>query len=133
MQLIRFTQQIPALGAIVSALGCASCFPLLGSIGAALGMGALARFEGAFINTLLPVFAWLALGLALLSLFIHRRWIRFLFSVAGPLMVLATLHLFWTDNWSTYMFYLAIGLMLLVSIYDVIRPARRHCSSGGCL
>src|SRR4030065_1335856 len=51
-----------SLGALVSAMGCAMCFPAIASLGAALGMGFLAQWEGLFINTLLPLFAWLALA-----------------------------------------------------------------------
>ena len=53
----RLFDKAGAFGAILAAMGCASCFPALGSLGAALGMGFLAQYEGVFINTLLPVFA----------------------------------------------------------------------------
>jgi hypothetical protein len=45
-------------------------------LGATLGIGFLAQFEGLFINTPLPVFA----------------------GIAGPLMVLATLYLFFDES-----------------------------------
>ncbi|WP_261840773.1 organomercurial transporter MerC [Aliamphritea ceti] len=122
------TEKLGAFGAIISAMGCASCFPVLGALGAAMGMGFLAQYEGVFINTLLPVFAWLALGAAVLTGMQHRLWWRLLLAMAGPLMVLATLYLFWTDNWSTLMFYLAIALMFIVGVYDLISPPRQSCT-----
>lgn len=116
-----------SLGAIIATMGCAYCFPAIASLGAALGLGFLARFEGLFINTLLPVFAAIALLANLYSGFFHRLWIRMLWGIAGPIMVLATLYLFWTDNWSTYMFYLGLLLMLIVSIWDMISPPDKVC------
>ena len=56
-----------ALGALTAAMGCASCIPALG---ASLGLGFLAQYEGIFVNTLLPVFAAVALAANLYSFFI---------------------------------------------------------------
>jgi len=117
------------LGAIVAAMGCASCFPAIAALGASVGLGFLGHYEGLFINTLLPVFAGIALGANLLSFFSHRIWHRLLAGIAGPSMVLATLYLFWTDNWSTYLFYAGLAVMLAVSIWDIVSPPRRVCAS----
>ena len=114
-----------SLGSVVAAMGCASCFPALGALGASVGLGFLAQFEGVFINTLLPIFAGVALAANLFSWWSHRKWWRALLGIAGPSMVLATLYLFWTDNWSTYMFYVGIGMMLVVSIFDVVYPPKK--------
>ena len=51
------------VGAIVATMGCAMCFPALASIGAAIGLGFLAQWEGLLITTLPPLFAWIALCL----------------------------------------------------------------------
>jgi mercuric ion transport protein len=126
-QLPRLFDKTGSVGAIVAAMGCAACFPVLGSLGAALGLGFLQQFEGMFINTLLPVFAGIALISNLYTAWFHRRWVRTLWGIAGPLMVLATLYLFWTDSWSTYMFYAGLIIMLAVSIWDLISPARKVC------
>tara|TARA_R110002074_G_scaffold145034_1_gene293315 strand:+ start:181609 stop:181812 length:204 start_codon:yes stop_codon:yes gene_type:complete len=61
MRLTAISEKFASLGVIVSAMGCASCFPLLGFFGATIGLGFLAQFEGLFINTLLPIFAVIAL------------------------------------------------------------------------
>jgi mercuric ion transport protein len=71
-----------------------------------VGLGFLSQFEGLFINTLLPVFAVVALVANLLTAASHRNVGRMLFGIAGPIMILATLYLFRTSGWSTYMFYL---------------------------
>lgn len=129
MTLSAFTEKFGFVGSIVAAMGCASCFPLLGSIGATLGLGALAQFEGVFINTLLPVFAVIALLSVIVSWWSHRRLFRALLGIAGPVMVLATLYLFWVDSWSTYMFYGALLLMLLMTAWDLISPPSKTCKA----
>ncbi|WP_027857586.1 organomercurial transporter MerC [Marinobacterium jannaschii] len=130
MRLSVLTEKLGALGSIVSAMGCASCFPLLGALGSALGMGFLAQFEGIFINTLLPLFATLALLAALASWWSHRHHLRGILAIAGPIMVLATLYLFWTDSWSTYMFYSALLLMSGVALWNLLSPPHRGCQAS---
>jgi len=127
MRLTSLLEPGGALGTIVAAMGCASCFPAIASLGASLGLGFLGQYEGIFINTLLPVFASIALAANIFSFFSHRIWYRLLAGVAGPSMVLATLYLFWTDNWSTYMFYAGLAVMLAVSIWDIVSPPRKVC------
>ncbi len=129
MQLSILTEKLGALGAIVSAMGCASCFPVLGALGSALGMGFLAQFEGTFINTLLPLFATIALVSALASWWSYKHHLRGVLTIAGPIMVLATLYLFWTDAWSTYMFYAALALMFGVAVWDLTSPLHRVCQT----
>ena len=118
-----------ALGALTAAMGCASCFPALGSLGAALGLGFLAQYEGIFINTLLPIFAAIALTANVVSFFSHKIWYRTLAGIAGPSMVLLTMYPLWTYNWSTYLLYAGIVLMLVVSIWDIVSPPRQVCSN----
>jgi mercuric ion transport protein len=129
---MRFSSLIDksgTVGAIVAAMGCASCFPAIAALGVSVGLGFLGHYEGLFINTLLPVFAGIALGANILSFFSHRIWYRLLAGIAGPSMVLATLYLFWADNWSTYLFYAGLAVMLAVSIWDIVSPPRRACAS----
>lgn len=52
--LTRFGDKISSLGALVSAMGCAMCFPAIASLGAAVGLGFLSQWEGLFVSTLLP-------------------------------------------------------------------------------
>lgn len=91
MRVFNLFGRTGALGAIVAAMGCASCFPALGTLSAAIELGFLAQFEAVFINTLLPVFATIVLAANLLSWFSHRGPLRLAAGIAGPSMVLATL------------------------------------------
>jgi mercuric ion transport protein len=129
MNFFRLFDKTGSVGAIIAAMGCASCFPALGALGASMGLGFLAHYEGLFINTLLPVFAGIVLVTNLISWWSHRLWWRTLIGLVGPVMVLATFYLFWTDNWSTYMFYVGLVLMLAVSIWDIVSPPLKSCSS----
>jgi len=63
----RIGDKAGSIGALVSAMGCAMCFPAIASLGAAIGMGFLSQWEGVFINTLLPLFAVLALAMNILG------------------------------------------------------------------
>jgi len=118
-----------ALGVLTAAMGCASCFPALGSLGAALGLGFLAQYEGLFINTLLPVFAWIALAANIFAYFTHKVWYRTAAGIIGPIMILLTMGPLWPYNWSTYLLYSGIVIMLVVSIWDIVSPAHKVCSS----
>jgi mercuric ion transport protein len=129
MQIIsRIVDKIGSVGALVSAMGCAACFPALASLGASIGLGFLSTYEGIFINKLIPLFAFIVLISNLFAWLSHRNYTRLIWGLLGPLMVLATLYLFWTDNWSTYMFYSGIVLMIAVSIWDIVSPPANTCA-----
>ena len=130
MKISLLTKNSGAFGSIISAMGCASCFPILGSLGATLGLGFLAQFEGIFINTLLPIFATISLLASIYAWYSHRNHLRGFLSLVGPIMVLATLFLFWTNSWSTYMFYFALAIMFLVSIWDLVSSPYKTCKTN---
>jgi len=130
--LTRIGDKVGSLGAIISAMGCAMCFPAIASLGGALGMGFLAQWEGVFINTLLPAFAWVALLINTLGYFSHKQMIRSLPGMIGPVFLLLSLYPWFQYGWSTYVTYSALGLMVAVSIGDFIYPANRRCNDESC-
>jgi mercuric ion transport protein len=115
-------------GVIIAALSCAACFPALGALAATLGLGFLSQLEGLAINTLLPLFAGIALVVNGYGWFQHRNHWRGAASLLGPVAILATLYPLWQYGWSTYLFYAALILMLAVSVTDLIWPANKVCS-----
>jgi mercuric ion transport protein len=121
-----------SLGALVSAMGCAMCFPAIASLGAAIGLGFLSRWEGLFVNTLLPAFAWLALVINALGWFSHRQWHRSALGMLGPTILLLSLYPWFQYGWSSYATYTGIGLMLALSVWDLVSPANRRCGPDGC-
>lgn len=126
--LSRITEKIGSFGAIASAMGCAACFPVLGALGASIGLGFLSSFEGILINKLLPIFAVIVLMANLWGWYQHKVHYRGLISILGPLAVLATLYPLWKYGWSTYLLYAGLLLMFVVSILDLVKPAKPSCS-----
>ncbi len=90
----RIADKAGALGSVVSAMGCAACFPATASSGAAIGLGFLQEYEGLFISKLLPLFAVVALLANALGWLSHRQWHRSLLGMVGPAIVLAAMLLF---------------------------------------
>lgn len=129
---MRIGDKSGALGAIVSTMGCSMCFPALASIGAAVGLGFLSRWEGLFVNTLLPLFAGIALGANALGWFSHHQWHRSLIGIIGPSIVLLSLYPWFKYGWSARTLYGGLVLMLVVAIRDLWSPAHRRCGPEGC-
>lgn len=128
----RITDKAGALGAVVSAMGCAVCFPALASLGAAIGLGFLQEYEGLLISKLLPLFAALALLANALGWLRHRQWLRSLLGMIGPAIVFAGT-VWWLGNWWTArLVYTGLALMVGISIWDLVSPAHRRCSPDGC-
>ncbi len=123
---------IGSVGAVVSAMGCAMCFPAIASLGGALGMGFLSQWEGMFINTLLPVFGWIVLVINALAWFGHKQWLRSLLGMIGPTLLLLSLYPWFQYGWSTYVTYSSLVLMIIVSIGDFVYPANRRCDAESC-
>jgi len=121
-----------SLGAVISAMGCAMCFPAIASLGGALGMGFLSQWEGLFINTLLPAFGWIALVINALGWFSHRQWLRSLLGMLGPTLLLLSLYPWFQYGWSAYVTYSSLVLMVVVSIGDLLYPANRRCDDESC-
>lgn len=127
----RLFDKISIGGVVLSALGCAGCFPALGVLGLSLGLGFLTQYEGVLINRVLPLFAVLALLANSYSWSKHRVHYRGILSLIGPVTVLAVLYPLWEYSWSTPLFYSALVLMLLVSVADLIRPPAKPCCKKG--
>lgn len=129
--LTRAGDKAGLIGSVVSAMGCASCFPAIASLGAAIGLGFLSQYEGLFITTLLPLFAGLALLANALGWLSHRQWHRSLLGAIGPVLVLAAVYLT-VGRRSELLLYVGLALMVGVSLWDLVAPARRRCAPDGC-
>ena len=129
MKVARTLDKTSSFGALVAAMSCAGCFPALGSLGAALGLGFLAQYEGFMFRRLIPGLALLALLVNAWAWYRHRHLGRGLLAVACPISVLAALLVFWSQDWSIYLFYVGITLMVAASILDLLRPVRPQCQT----
>ena len=120
------------VGAFVSVLGCAACFPAAASFGAAIGLGFLTQWESVFVSVLLPLFATIALIINLLGYRTHKQLKRTLFGISGPILVLLWKPLMHLGLPGATVMYTGIALMLIVSIWDIFSPANKHCGDDGC-
>lgn len=126
------SEKSSTLGALVSLMGCSMCFPAIASLGGALGMGFLSQWEGLFINTLLPIFAVLALAINLFGYFLHKQVIRTLVGIIGPIILLLSIYPWFHYSWSTNATYAGIAIMLAASLWDILSPANKHCKTESC-
>lgn len=129
----RIVDKTGTLGSVVSAMGCAACFPALASFGAAIGLGFLSQYEGLFISRLLPLFAVLAFVANALGWLSHRQWHRSLLGIVGPAIVFAATVWFLGNRWTSNLMYVGLALMVGVSIWDFVSPANRRCVPDGCV
>jgi len=122
----KLLDKVGSGGVWLAALSCTACFPALGALASALGLGFLSSFEGIAVNTLLPIFATLALMVNIYSWYQHKSHIRGGLSIAGPIAVLLTLYPLWQYDWSSYLFYFGISLMVVMSVLDLVKPIRKR-------
>jgi mercuric ion transport protein len=128
----HFGDKFSSLGAVLSAMGCAMCFPAIASLGGALGLSFLAQWEWDLIEIYLPAFAVIALVINALGYLSHKQIMRSLLGMVGPVLLLLSLYPFFQYAWSTYVTYSALGIMVAVSIGDFIYPANRRCDDESC-
>ncbi len=129
----RIADKAGFLGTFVSAMGCASCFPALASLGAAVGLGFLTRWEGLFITKLIPLFALLALVANAVSWRSHRQMHRLVLGLIGPLLVLSAALLMRLAHIRTAaLLYVGLAFMFVVSVWDLVTPPGQHCTAQDC-
>lgn len=132
-RLTRLIDKTGVLGAIIGSMSCSMCFPAAASLGAAIGLGFLSQWEGLFVHWLIPIFVVAALLANLMGWFSHHRWLRTVIGSAGPLLALVgdlgmTQHVLATDL-ARSLFYTGLVVMFLVSIWDLVNPPSRRCST----
>ena len=108
-----------ALGSLISAMGCAMCFPAIASLGAAVGLGFLDQWEHLFRTTLMPIFALLALLASALGWFAHRNYVRSLFGMVGPILVLLALYPLFSSSNRNAVLYTGLALMVAFALWDI--------------
>lgn len=117
-------ERLGTFGAVLAATLCPICFPKLALVGAALGLGVLAPFEGwfAMASQIFLVVAWLGHILAYRR---HRnKWVPAL-ATTGVLLVLGSL-------WFRYvevLVYLGLFAVVAATIWSTFAVDRRACSS----
>jgi mercuric ion transport protein len=113
-----------SVGTIVAGMGCAFCFPALGTLGASVGLGFLSAYEGVLVTKVLPVLAALGVVMTVFAWWQHRVHWRGALSTLGPVAVLAGLYPVWQLDigWGRAVFYSELAIMVSVSLLDLIKP-----------
>ena len=108
------------IGAIIAAMSCTACFPALASLASALGLGFLSRFEGVSIHYILPLFALIGLTANVIGGLRRRSWVRMVFGIIGPLLVVAAALLMATYGMPTeWLLYPGLVLMIVIAVCDL--------------
>ena len=129
----RVADKAGLLGSITSAMGCASCFPAIASLGATIGLGFLSQYEGLFIRILLPAFAGVALFANAVGWLNNRQWRRTVPGLIGPILVLTAVFVMRAyGEHSGWLLYPGLAVMLATSIWDLFSPAKRVCATDTC-
>lgn len=133
----RAVDKTGVLGTLVASFGCVACFPALGSIGAALGLGFLGQFEGIAVRYVVPAFAALVLAANVAASRTHRSLARAAVGAIGPLLALAgafglmgvlgLTHGFLPARLARGLFYVGLLMMIAVALWDLARPAALAC------
>jgi mercuric ion transport protein len=128
----RAADKAGVVGTVVSAAACPACFPALASLGAAMGLGFFAQYEGLIMTKVLPLFAAVALFANALGWLRHRQWHRSVLGMIGPAVVLAALLLF--PGWERFeeLLYAGLACMVGVALWDLFWPANKRCGVNSC-
>lgn len=136
----RIVDKAGVVATVVGSFSCVACFPALASIGAALGLGFLSRWEGVSVRYLIPLFAVIVLAANLAAWRSHRSALRLLVGAIGPVMalvgafglmgVLGFTHGFLPANVARGVFYAGLVVMIASAVWDLARPANRSCRVG---
>ncbi len=127
--------KVGVAGSLVSTMSCAMCFPAMASIGAAIGLGFLTRWESVFVHVLIPVFVLLALLANASGWLSHRQWHRSLLGSIGPVVALIG-WLAFVRGWlqadgARSVLYTGLITMLLAAVWDLVSPSSRRCAVDG--
>lgn len=124
MKIAQNLDKIGSLGAVVAAAMAPCCFPLLGVIGTALGLGAMERFapQLQYAVQILVALAWLG---ALIAYRHHRVLWPFILATVGAALCFAHYYL----HYSEPMIYTAFTILVGSGIWNTVihmKEGRQH-------
>jgi len=115
-------EKLGTAGAMLAAILCPVCFPKLALIGALLGLGALAPYEGWFAAAA-QVFLVLALAGHVVAFRRHGNRLIAVLAGAGVALVLGSLWLHYVEA----LVYLGLAAVVAATVWSVF--TMRRCSS----
>lgn len=118
--------KLGAVGSFLAAAACPACFPLLGIVGSAVGLGIFKPFEGAVF--------YIFQGLVLLGLlgnisayFNHNKIIPLLIGVASPILIFFSLY----GIYLTWVLYTGLFGMMAAAILNFFAIKRCQIKVNG--
>ena len=104
----RLGDKSGSFGAVIAAMGCSFCFPVIASLGATIGLGLLAQWEGFLLTKVMAGAAFLTLLVNLPGYFHHRQWYRTVLGLIGPIIILLVLNFWFATYWRADAIYAAL-------------------------
>lgn len=118
----QFLDKAGTVGAFLAAASCPACFPLLGIVGATLGLGFLRPYEGIMMYVFQGL-VFLSLIGNILSYLKHRRVIPLTIGILSPLVIFFAFYI----RFSNVLIYSGLAGLLVAIILNYW--ADRRCTS----
>ena len=84
-------EKVGSVGAILAALACPACFPVLAVVGTALGLGIFRPFDG-WVFVVFQILVLIALVGNILSFSRHRRVLPLILGTISPTIIFSVLY-----------------------------------------
>ena len=116
---MRCLDKVGTFGSVLTAAACPGCFPLLASLGTAVGLGAMSAYEGQiFLAT--KILVALAIVGHILAYRSHRSLTLVILGVGGGVLFFVGMYLVGIEA----MIYLGLLAMVAASVGDLVRQLR---------
>lgn len=108
-------EKFGTVGALLAAVACPACFPILAVVGTALGLGIFHPFEG-WVFVAFQVLVFIALVGNIFSFFCHRRVFPLILGVASPALIFFVLYVWFNQP----LLYLGLLGLAAASVFNYI-------------
>lgn len=119
---LNFLDKLGAVGAFLAAASCPACFPILGVVGASLGLGFLHPYEGILMYVFQGLI-FIALIGNILAFRKHRRVVPLLIGIASPGIIFWAFYIHFNDAF----IYMGLFGLVLASVLNYM--AERSCKA----
>jgi len=119
---VKFLDKLGPIGAVfslISAASCPACFPVLGVIGATLGLSALSPYEGVLMYVF-QGFVVLSLVGNVFAYLGHRKKYALVIGVISPLLIFYAFYF----NFNYKIIYVGLGGLFLVAVINFVESRK---------
>ncbi len=114
-------EKVGSVGAILAALACPACFPVLAVVSTALGLGIFRPFEG-WVFVVFQILVLIALVGNILSFSRHRRVLPLILGAISPTLIFSVLYV----RFNQPLLYVGLCGLAAASLWNFI--ANRQCA-----